>query len=368
MDQPTQHVTRPGSPMDQPTQEFARPGPSRRPPPPEFTQPPYSQQPPYSDQPPQDFQQPPPSQPPEAGAPGPPPPPKPKRSWFRDPLSIILIVVIVLALIGAGLLGVEWWARSQGKERIAKAANCLTDDTSSVSFAMMPPFLWQYMNDHFDNITVITAGNQIKQVKGIKAAIVIEDVDLNGDANKKGTIGALNATITWTTDGIKQTLNETLPDKIKEYVKEHKNDFDIPFVDVEKMVDNLDLSEVVSSVKTDPSANTVTVEGKFNISITVRPDVDNADGSLRLVIPPDGFKIAVPILGDFTLPSEALQSKLDEKTKGITDNKLHIRLSGDKPIEVTDNAVVGHLSTKNADIPKSDTTPDEYPYKCFKGL
>ena len=43
-----------------------------------------------------------------------------------------------------------------------------------------------------------TAGNQIRDAKGMKIDININDVQLNGPQDSKGTIGSLDATITWT--------------------------------------------------------------------------------------------------------------------------------------------------------------------------
>ena len=63
---------------------------------------------------------------PQVGPPGPPPQQEPPSSGsrlknlFRDPLSIVLVVVIVMALALAGLLGGELYARSRADDVVAK--------------------------------------------------------------------------------------------------------------------------------------------------------------------------------------------------------------------------------------------------------
>ena len=60
----------------------------------------------------------------------------------------------------------------------------------------------QHMTGHYGEHPIETAGNQIRDAKGMKAHVNIDDVRLQDTANSKGTIGALDATITWTADGM----------------------------------------------------------------------------------------------------------------------------------------------------------------------
>src|SRR5436305_13195916 len=71
--------------------------------------------------------------------------------------------------------------------------------------------LWQQLTKHYTNISVQTAGNNIRDAKGMKLSINIRDVRLQPTANSKGTIGSLDATLTWTTDGIKQSVQNAIP-------------------------------------------------------------------------------------------------------------------------------------------------------------
>ncbi|EUA22666.1 hypothetical protein I552_7157 [Mycobacterium xenopi 3993] len=150
---------------------------------------------------------PPPGQPPSEATPA---PVKTKRRLFRDPLSVVLVVVIVLALLIAGVIAAELYARHRADSVVAAATECVVQDKVSVSFGPTP-FLLQHVTGNYGDISIHTAGNQIRGAKGMKADIRIDKVDLHGTADSKGTIGALEADVTWTSDGIKQTVADAVP-------------------------------------------------------------------------------------------------------------------------------------------------------------
>jgi hypothetical protein len=288
-DAPTQEaqVPRPGSPMDAPAHYTSRPGAPGGP-----TQ-----------------------QIPSAGPPA-------KKHRLRDPLSIVLILVIVVAVIAAGLLGAEIYARHKADGKVTAAAECVSEDNVSVSFSSMPPFLWQHVNGHYDNITMTTAGNQIQSAKGMKAQVSINDVDLHGDADSKGTIGALDATITWTAEGIKETLQDQIPV----------------------------VGSFVGDVTTNASDGTITLDGTFG-DIVAKPQV--VDNKIKLQV------VTLSGLG-FVLPSESVQPALDEATDKFA-NELPLGIKADT-IQVTDSGVVGQFSTRNAKIPLGEQNP------CFANV
>src|SRR5262249_20177680 len=135
-----------------------------------------------------------------------------KGRHFRvgDPLSVLLIVVIVVALVAAGLLGAELYGRYRAHNAVIAATECVVQDHASVSFGANP-FLLQHITGHYGKISITTAGNQIRTAKGMKAYVSVDDVRLQSTASSKGTIGVLDATITWSSDGIKQTLQNSIP-------------------------------------------------------------------------------------------------------------------------------------------------------------
>ena len=45
----------------------------------------------------------------------------------------------------------------------------------------------------------------------MKLNLLLDDIQLNKTADSAGTMGALDATITWSSDGIKQTVQDAIP-------------------------------------------------------------------------------------------------------------------------------------------------------------
>lgn len=285
--------------------------------------------------PPQQDQAPPPPQgpPPQGPPPGPQGPNEPGqgepprsesklRSLLRDPLSIVLVVVIVLALVLAGVLAGELYARKRANDVVAGVTSCVVQDEASASFGVMPPFLIQHMSGHYTNIHIETAGNQIRDAKGMKVELTIEDARLEDTATSGGTVGSLVADINWSSEGIRQTISDSIPL----------------------------IGAFVSGVTTNPSDDTIELEGALG-SIRARPTV--ADGGISLQV------IELTGLG-FTLPREAVQPALDAFTAELTKN-YPMNIKADS-VEVTDDGVVSRFSTRNADIPKGQQDP------CFAEL
>jgi hypothetical protein len=243
------------------------------------------------------------------------------KNLFRDPLSIVLVVVIVVALIAAALIGAELYARSRADDVVAAATECVVQDDVTVSFGASP-FLIQHMTGHYGNISIETAGNQIREAKGMKATVNIDDVRLQTNGDSKGTIGALDATIAWTSTGIKQTIQNA-----------------IPF-----------LGSLVTDVKTNPSDGTIELEAALG-SITTKPTVQDGGIALQMV--------NLSGLG-FTLPREMVQPALDTFSASLTKG-YPLGIKADS-VKVSDTGVSAHFSTRNASIPAGNTDP------CFAGL
>ena len=279
--------------------------------------------------PPQFPQGPPPGQPapPPQGAPAEPPHKDSSllvkiKNLFRDPLSIVLVVVIVIALVAAGLLAGELYARSRADEVVARAAQCVVQDNATVSFGALPPFLMQHISGHYTNIHFETAGNQIRQAKGMKVNVVIKDVRLEDTATSSGSIGSLVANVTWSSQGIKDTIQNAIPL----------------------------VGAFVTGVTTNPSAGTIELQGALG-SITAKPAVVDNGISLQVT--------ELTGLG-FTLPRETVQPALDVFTSQLTKN-YPLGIHADS-VQVTDSGVVSQFSTQNASIPKANEDP------CFAGL
>jgi LmeA-like phospholipid-binding len=261
---------------------------------------------------------------PAAPAPGQPPsqdttaPVKTKRRFLGDPVSIILILVIVAALVVAGLVGAELYARSRADKVVAAATECVVQDQASVSFGPSP-FLLQHITGHYRDISIHTAGHQIRDAKGMTANINIDDVDLHGNADSKGTIGQLDATINWTSEGIKETVQDS-----------------IPFI-----------GGLVNNVSTDPSTGTIELSGALGLgSVTVKPQV--ADNALSLQV------VKVTAMGA-TVPHETAQVAMDTFAASLTKH-YPLGIHADS-VQVTNDGVVAHFSTRDATIPAGQTNP-----------
>jgi hypothetical protein len=244
------------------------------------------------------------------------------KNLFRDPLSIVLVVVIVIALAAAGLLAGELYARSRADSIVASAAQCVVQDNATASFGALPPFLMQHISGHYTNIHFETAGNQIRQAKGMKVNVVIKDVRLEDTANSSGSIGSLVANVTWSSQGIKDTIQNAIPL----------------------------VGAFVTGVTTNPSAGTIELQGALG-SIVAKPEVVDNGISLQVT--------ELTGLG-FTLPRETVQPALDAFTSTLTKN-YPLGIHADT-VQVTDSGVVSQFSTQNASIPKGNEDP------CFAGL
>jgi hypothetical protein len=235
-----------------------------------------------------------------------------KKSRLRDPLSILLILIIVVSLLVAGLIGAELYVRNRANNKVAQAVACEVKDKATASFGVAPLVLWQIATKHYTNISVETAGNQIRDAKGMKINLSIKNVQLKDTGNSKGTLGSLDATITWSSDGIKQSVQNAIPVLG-------------PFV--------------TNTVTTDPTDGTVELKGLLN-DLKAKPVVSGNGLQLQII----NFNT----LG-FTLPKESVQSTLDDFTSNLTKN-FPLGIHADS-VQVTATGVESHFSTQNATIP-----------------
>lgn len=286
---PTEYIPRPGVPADPPTQHMPQVPPPMPPGP---------------------------STPLDHGEPE-----EPKRGFLRDPLSIVLSLIIVVALVIAGLLGTELYVRHVADTVVSRAVSCVVQDQTKVSFGVRP-FLLQHLTKHYNDIHVETAGNQIRQAKGMKLDLWLDDIKIDQTANSAGTMGSLDANITWSSDGIKQTVQDA-----------------IPF-----------LGSLVSGVTTSPSDGTIELQGGLG-SVMVKPAVTNNNLTLQV--------ISLTGLG-FMLPKESVQPALDAFMSTLTKN-LPMGIHADS-VAVTDSGVTAKFLTRNATIPNGQQDP------CFAGV
>ena len=257
--------------------------------------------------------------PPYTGAPE---PEEPHRRGLRgDPLSVALALVIIGALGLAALIGGEVYARHKGDSIVAKAVSCVVQDSASASFGMRP-FLLQHFTHSYRDMRVETGGNQIREAKGMKMKLRLDDVRIKPTAESAGTLGSLEADVTWSSDGIKQTVQGVIPL----------------------------LGGLVSGVTTAPSDGTLELDGPLG-TVTIKPEA--VDGSLTLNV------VKVTGLG-MRLPSESVQPALDVFTGQLTKN-LPMGIHAES-VQVTDNGIDARFGTRDATIPNGQQDP------CFAGI
>ena len=254
-------------------------------------------------------------------APPQPAPVKPtrNRAWLRESRSLALIAVIVVAALVGGLAGAELYARHRADSLLVAVAECVVRDGATVSFGVNPPFLWQHVTGHYTNISVATAGHQVQDAEGMTADVTVSDVRLQGSSNSKGTIGALDATLTWTAAGIKDTVAANLPG----------------------------VGNLVTGVTTDPAAGTLNLEAG-SITVAAKPVVANGDLALQVL------SVTGPLAQD------TVQTALN----GLTDKlnaQYPLGIHADS-VKVTASGVVGTFSTRDASIPTADANA------CFARL
>jgi hypothetical protein len=235
------------------------------------------------------------------------------RLRLRNPQTIVLIAVIMIGLVAAGLLAGELYARHRAESVVAAAAECVVHDKVSVSFGAAP-LLLQIATGHYRNISIHTAGNRIGNARGMKADVRIDDVRLDGDADAMGTVGALDAMITWSADGMKQSIQEAITP----------------------------LRGLVTGVQTKPDDGTIKLQGNLG-SVTTKPQVTDRRVTLQVV---DATGLGL------LLPNEMVQSALDAFTTDLTDN-YPLDIHADS-VQITDDGVAVHYSIRDASIPRGN--------------
>lgn len=252
--------------------------------------------------------------------PGPaePPPPaeaEPKPAKERDYRSIILISVIVVAVALAAILGVELYARQRSSSLVNKATSCLIQDGASVSFGAEPLVL-QYLGDHIDKMTIRTAGNQIRQAKEMTVAITLRDISLQKTSDSLGTIGQMDVSVIWPTDGMTKSLQSVLP---------------------------APLGSLVGDVKTSSATGMVTISAAGGLaSVTTKPVIDNG----LVVLQSTNVNAVVG------LPRELVQPALDAASKGIVgEYPMGLKATN---VSVTDDGLQVDLSSTNVPMKPSN--------------
>lgn len=298
----------------------------------------------------------------EAAPATPPPPPPPPAAdggeppagrrgigqLLRDPLSLALIVVIVVALTLAGVVGVELWARNKAADVVAQAAACVVEDNATATFGGATPFLWQHLNRDYTNISITTAGNRIRDIEGIKADIRIDDVRITEGGDTRGTMGSMQATVTWSADGIKRTVQQRGPEIVSKLQEQFSNLIPGQLLVLAQPLIASASASLVTDVTMQPATDSIELSGNIG-RLSVAPAIE--DGRITLTAKDAAFKI--PILGEQPLPTEAFQPLVEQFTGQLADD-LPLGLQP-VSLDVTDAGVIAVFATTNATIPRNQS-------------
>ncbi|MGV0743423.1 LmeA family phospholipid-binding protein [Mycolicibacterium sp. XJ870] len=238
-----------------------------------------------------------------------PPEPAPRRT--HRGLKVVLIAALALILVLAGLGAAEWYARNRAESVVSATMECLMGDTATVSLPAMPPFLWQHLTGNYTTMDIHTAGQQIREAKGMQFDITIRDLRLEDGVGSGGTMRSLDANVTWSSEGIKESLQSAIPL----------------------------LGQLINDVTTNPDDGTLELESLL-ANVTVKPKVSEQGGI--------GLDI-VDTTGPGVIAVSDLQPMLDAFLASQTDNFPMGVHAGD--VDVTETGVAAHFSTDNATMP-----------------
>jgi hypothetical protein len=224
----------------------------------------------------------------------------------------LLILLIVALVVIAIPIGGELYARHAASTKVANAVQCEVQDSSSVSFSPVPPVLWQFLTKDYSDISVTTGGNQVRQAKGMKVSFDVRDIKLNNTGSSQGTIGSINGKVDWSSDGIKQSIQNAVP---------------------------VLGAFVTSGVTTNTGDGTIELKGLLNTA-TLKPQIVDNGISLQVV--------SVSALGA-KISTDTAQKYIDDLTSKATRN-YPLGLHADS-IKVTDSGVEATFSSSNATIP-----------------
>ncbi|OBG21659.1 hypothetical protein A5768_26385 [Mycolicibacterium fortuitum] len=247
-----------------------------------------------------------PQAPPTAGPPpeSPPADPRQRGRGFRVGMVCLLVLVVVLA----GLIGAEFYARHRAASVIEETLKCSLGDTATTSLTVMPPFLWQHITGTYAAIDIQTAGHNIRQAQGMQLQAAIRGLQ---QQDNTATIKSVDARLTWSSDGIKQTVKSAIPL----------------------------LGSLITDVRANPDDDTLKLSSLL-AALTVRPRA-TADGGLTL----DIVDATGPGVGEASELQPVLDAYLARQTSNLP---LGVKAQN---VEVTGDGVVAQFAAHDATVP-----------------
>ncbi len=210
----------------------------------------------------------------------------------------MLVIVIVLVLVlGVAVVGAELYARHS-------VVNCMTEQFeadlgSQVDIGLSAkPVLLQAIDKQVPHVTIDSEGDTFGQAIGMQVHARANDIDISGTDTSAATIGNSTADVSWSANGILETIQAQ------------------PF------------GELVTSVKADETDGTLSFSvGPGGLAqLVVRPTLGNGDVDVQTV--------SAEVLG-FGIPTDLvdgvvqiISAGLQIYPLGMTPNAVHVDDTG----------------------------------------
>jgi hypothetical protein len=220
---------------------------------------------------------------------------------------VIVVIAVVVALV-ALLVGGEAYARHRVKSCLSNQLSGPFGTKVTVGLGAKPVLL-DMLDHRISSVTIDTPGDQFGPAVGMKVHVAVNDVRMENSSKGAGTIGSSSADVTWSSDGIAQTLKKSL-------------------------------DGLVQQVQADPADDVLEIDGILGTKITVRPQITN--GVVEVTTQ------TAQVLG-IGLPADLVDSVLQSMTTSLQQPyPLGMRTQS---VRVTDSGVAVNLRGGRYDLP-----------------
>ncbi len=216
---------------------------------------------------------------------------------------VLTAVLVVIALIAAGLIGAELYVRNNVKQCMASQFESQLGSQVDIELSAKPVLL-QAVDKKVPYITITSDDSSFGPATDMHVTARVNDVDLTASATSGGTVGSSTADVEWSAQGIAATIAAQ------------------PF------------GALVTGVVPDPSAGTLTFQVMGNLAqLTVKPtvtagavEVETVGAAvLGLGLPTDLVSGVVEIL---TSSLQTFPLGMTAQSLTVTDSGLNLTLAG----------------------------------------
>ncbi|WP_054815930.1 LmeA family phospholipid-binding protein [Nocardia arizonensis] len=117
--------------------------------------------------------------------------------------TLVIALAVVATLLAGALIGGEAYARNRMADCISKQFEQEMGSTIDVGFGAKP-LLVTWIDGKLSSVTVQSEGDKFGPAVGMVVHAEFNDLMMNDDGG--GTVGSSSADVTWSNDGIRETL------------------------------------------------------------------------------------------------------------------------------------------------------------------